>query len=95
MKPIRSIQELAADFAALVPDKIGPYKIERAHLVVGGCPENSIVLWHRHHMGCGAIIEEAAKNLLGHIVQAEAEQNEVATLREENARLRAQLEGAK
>jgi hypothetical protein len=95
MKPIRSIQKLAAEFAALVPDKIGNYKIERAHLVVGACEESSVVLWHSHHMGCAANIEEAAKDLLARIKQAEAEQGEVATLREENARLRAQLEGLK
>jgi hypothetical protein len=90
-----SIKELATIFAALVPDKIGPYKIDRAHLVVGGCPENSVVLWHRHHMGCAGSIEDSAKDLLARIKQAEAEQGEVAVLREENARLRAQLEAAK
>jgi hypothetical protein len=92
---MKSIQELAADFAALVPDRLGTYKIERAHLVIGGCPENSVVLWHRQHMGCGPTVEEAAKDLLARIKQAEAEQTEIITLREENARLRAELEASK
>jgi hypothetical protein len=92
---MKTIQEIAADFAALVPEKIGTYKIDRAHLVIGGCPENRVVLWHRQHMECGPTVEDSAKDLLARIKQAEAEQGEVATLREENARLRAQLEESK
>jgi hypothetical protein len=92
---MKTIQEIAADFAAIVPEKIGPYKIDRAHLVIGGRPENSVVLWHRQHMGCGPTVEEAAKDLLARIKQAEAEQTEIIALREENARLRAELEASK
>jgi hypothetical protein len=92
---MKTTQQIAADFAAIVPDKIGPYKIDRAHLVIGGCPENRVVLWHRQHMGSGGTVEDSAKDLLARIKQAEAEQTEIITLREENARLREQLEAAK
>jgi len=92
---MKTTQQIAADFAAIVPEKIGTYKIDRAPLVVGGCPENRVVLWHRQHMGSGGTVEDAAKDLLARIKQAEAEQGEVDALREENARLRAELEASK